>query len=94
MDSYTAITAETAAPPKFLKVDAVGQDWVNSSGLHVLPSSKIPYMQHAVMTPEVGPQLNLHYSNVQVRRPEAGEVVIKVLCTGVCRSVGSHSQSR
>jgi hypothetical protein len=47
----------------------------------------IPSTQDAIVTTEVGPSLALRLQRISVRDTEVGEAVVKILCTGICRSV-------
>lgn len=80
-------TATPAAPSASHKIHALGQELIPNAKLFTLPSTTIPYLQQAVITPEVGPKLNVQYSKIPVRRPAPGEVIVKIAWTGVCRSV-------
>lgn len=55
--------------------------------LYQLHGIDIPSTQDAIVTTEVGPSLALRLQRIPVRDPEIGEAVVKLLCTGVCRSV-------
>jgi len=48
---------------------------------------ELPSRQEAIVTPEMGPQLNLCFTSIPVREPRAGEAVVRVRYTGLCRSV-------
>ena len=84
MDTCTAIAA---APSVSHRIHASGQELVLKARLLTLPSTDIPQIQQAVITPEVGPELDVRYSKIPVRLPAPGEVVVKIAWTGVCRSV-------
>lgn len=55
--------------------------------LYQLPSIAVPSLQEAIVTAEVGPSLALRRQSIPVRDPEMGEVVVEIICTGICRSV-------
>ncbi|KAF9630176.1 hypothetical protein BFW01_g357 [Lasiodiplodia theobromae] len=42
--------------------------------------------QLAIVTPEVGPTLNLQIRRIPVQPPKPGEVVVQIAWTGLCRS--------
>lgn len=52
-----------------------------------MPGLPFPLMQRAILTPEMGENLNLVLENIAVREPDHGEAVIQILYTGICRSV-------
>jgi propanol-preferring alcohol dehydrogenase len=47
----------------------------------------LPKEQLSVLTPVVGPTLNLHITKVAVTPPKPGEVVVRIAWTGLCGSV-------
>ncbi|KAF5002327.1 hypothetical protein FDECE_10643 [Fusarium decemcellulare] len=51
-----------------------------------LSGADVPSSQSAVVTPQVGCELNLQLTTIRVREPDIGEAIIRVLCTGICRS--------
>ncbi|KAH8667696.1 chaperonin 10-like protein [Ilyonectria robusta] len=51
-----------------------------------MPGACVPSTQKAVVTPEMGEQLNLHLRTVAVRDPSPGEAVVRILYSGICRS--------
>ncbi|KAK9235284.1 chaperonin 10-like protein [Lipomyces kononenkoae] len=53
---------------------------------HVLAGFELPESQVAVVTPIMEKGLNLHMSNIPVRRPNHDEVVVRIAWTGICRS--------
>lgn len=59
----------------------------NISTLQEIPGACVPSTQKAVVTPEMGEQLNLHLRTVAVRDPSPGEAVVRILYSGICRSV-------
>jgi hypothetical protein len=54
-----------------------------------LSGLRIPSTQNAVVSPVVGPRLGLKCRTIPVRNPQLGEVVVRILYTGLCRSVGT-----
>ncbi|CAI7640657.1 unnamed protein product [Penicillium crustosum] len=56
-----------------------------------MPGLPFPLMQRAILTPEMGENLNLVLENIAVREPDHGEAVIQILYTGICRSDASFS---
>ncbi|OJJ30546.1 hypothetical protein ASPWEDRAFT_164811 [Aspergillus wentii DTO 134E9] len=53
--------------------------------------SEIPSTQRAIVTPEMGNDLNMTIQTIPVQEPTPGEVVIRILYTGICRSDASFS---
>lgn len=51
------------------------------------PGPPFPSTQRAILTPEMGENLNLVLRKIAVREPDHGEAVIQILYTGICRSV-------
>ncbi|KAK9364434.1 chaperonin 10-like protein [Lipomyces kononenkoae] len=50
-------------------------------------SANLPYTQAAVLTPIVGKELDLQYTeNLPIRPPDKDEVTVKIAWTGICRS--------
>lgn len=66
-------------------VDEFGTNAVST--LQEMPGACVPSTQKAVVTPEMGEQLNLHLRTVAVRDPSPGEAVVRILYSGICRSV-------
>ncbi|RSM18686.1 hypothetical protein CDV31_002406 [Fusarium ambrosium] len=46
----------------------------------------LPSFQRAIVTPAMGPQLNLVCRTIPVRQPEPGEAVVRLYYSGICRS--------
>jgi len=47
----------------------------------------LPKDQLSVLTPVVGPTLDLHITRIAVTPPKPGEVVVRIAWTGLCGSV-------
>ncbi|KGO47640.1 Alcohol dehydrogenase superfamily, zinc-type [Penicillium expansum] len=56
-----------------------------------MPGLPFPLIQRAVLTPEMGENLNLVLRKIAVREPDNGEAVIQILYSGICRSDASFS---
>jgi len=59
----------------------------NASQPSVLCGLTIPQQQEAVVTAEMGKDLNLALKKIDIVTPAIGEVTVRVICTGLCRSV-------
>jgi hypothetical protein len=55
--------------------------------MHQLPGARLPSTQKAVVTPEMGSELNLHLCTIPVRQAALGEATVRILYSGICRSV-------
>lgn len=53
----------------------------------------VPSTQQAAITLEVGPALNQQIRTIEVRAPSQGEAVVRILYTGICRSVSEKIKS-
>ncbi|OTB09485.1 hypothetical protein M426DRAFT_6755 [Hypoxylon sp. CI-4A] len=60
-----------------------GQNVTN--GLYTMPSG-LPNNQIAILTPVMGPEINLHKTTIGITPPSAGEVVVRIAWTGLCGS--------
>lgn len=60
---------------------------VVADGLYTMPGLLLPSKQKAILTPTMGPELNLHETIINVTPPEIGEVVVRIAWTGLCGSV-------
>ncbi|KAL3468850.1 chaperonin 10-like protein [Aspergillus californicus] len=57
----------------------------------VIPTAGVPSTQRAILTREVGRSLEMALETVPVREPGAGEVVLRILYSGICRSDATFS---
>lgn len=60
--------------------------------LFMMQDLVVPELQAAIITPEMGSKLNVQKKFIPVRRPELGEVVVRIAWTGMCRSVCLYSK--
>ncbi|KAH7123494.1 chaperonin 10-like protein [Dactylonectria estremocensis] len=51
-----------------------------------LREARLPLTQRAVVTPQMGSELNLRCCTIDVRKAAVGEVTVRILYTGICRS--------
>ncbi|XDG07558.1 hypothetical protein ABKA04_007173 [Annulohypoxylon sp. FPYF3050] len=51
-----------------------------------MPGFSLPSKQKAILTPTMGPELNLHETIIDVTPPAIGEVVVRIAWTGLCGS--------
>jgi hypothetical protein len=70
--------------------DASTSNTTNGVSSHVATSTFVPEEQMSVLTPVVGPELDLRLTTIDVPSPKPGEVVVKIAWTGLCGSV-SHN---
>lgn len=56
-------------------------------GLYTTAEERVPAMQRAIVTPRKRKTLNQTTQTVMVHDPSPGEVVIRILYTGICCSV-------
>ncbi|KAJ5374230.1 hypothetical protein N7517_006236 [Penicillium concentricum] len=63
-----------------------GQEKNGSNIAGKLQQITLPFMQRAVITPEMGEELNMVLRKIIVRDPAPGEVVVRIYYTGICRS--------
>ncbi|KAI1442707.1 GroES-like protein [Annulohypoxylon stygium] len=56
-----------------------------------MPGLLLPSKQKAILTPTMGPELNLHETIINVTPPEIGEVVVRIAWTGLCGSDATFS---
>ncbi|KAK7413389.1 hypothetical protein QQX98_007766 [Neonectria punicea] len=54
--------------------------------MYELRGARLPETQKAVITPEMGSELNLHHCTIDVRKAALGEATVRILYTGICRS--------
>lgn len=55
------------------------------NGAHI--STALPKIQKAILTPRVGPCLDLRYQEISVTIPRRDEVIVRIAWTGICGSV-------
>ncbi|KAJ5490181.1 hypothetical protein N7453_011006 [Penicillium expansum] len=86
---------DTLEPDSNLDKESLQYD-DNSSTSTIAESPEMPglpfhLIQRAVLTPEMGENLNLVLRKIAVREPDNGEAVIQILYSGICRSDASFS---
>ncbi|KAH7131320.1 chaperonin 10-like protein [Dactylonectria macrodidyma] len=54
--------------------------------MYELRGARLPQTQQAVVTPELGSELNLRHCTIDVRKAGVGEATVRILYTGICRS--------
>ncbi|RYP48304.1 hypothetical protein DL768_005789 [Monosporascus sp. mg162] len=67
-------------------VAACGDMVSRTPNMYELRGARLPPVQKAVITPEMGSELNLHLCTIGVRKAARGEATIRILYTGICRS--------
>jgi propanol-preferring alcohol dehydrogenase len=50
----------------------------------------VPSTQRAIVTPKVGKALNMSLQTIPVRDPVPGEIVLRILYSGICCSVSTN----
>ena len=106
-DSENTVLAHADALP-ILPVDQLEEaDSSGSDSGYVSPQSQevndlkqgmvlgepLPSIRRAIVTPTMGPQLNLTCRTIPVRQPEPGEAVVQLFYSGICRSVSPLLES-
>lgn len=61
----------------------------SGSDVQELLQSAVPSTQRAIVTPNVGKTLNMSHQIIPVREPAPGEVILRVLYSGICCSVSA-----
>ncbi|KAL2823433.1 chaperonin 10-like protein [Aspergillus cavernicola] len=56
-----------------------------------MPGAPVPLTQKAIVTPNMGKHLDLHTRTIAVQDPAPGEVVVRIVYSGICRSDVSFS---
>ncbi|KAI2985492.1 hypothetical protein CBS147344_6132 [Aspergillus niger] len=64
----------------------------SGSDVQELLQSAVPSTQRAIVTPNVGKTLNMSHQIIPVREPAPGEVILRVLYSGICCSDSLFSQ--
>ncbi|PYI19314.1 NAD(P)-binding protein [Aspergillus violaceofuscus CBS 115571] len=79
-----------SAPQSCSCVDAesASSNWKPSlKGTESVDMPDVPETQEAVVTPEIEEDLNMSLQTIDVRVPAPGEAVLRILYSGICRSV-------
>ncbi|OJK00345.1 hypothetical protein ASPACDRAFT_118532 [Aspergillus aculeatus ATCC 16872] len=77
--SYSCVSAESVNSN--WKLSLKGTEWAD------MPV--VPRTQEAIVTPEIKEDLNMSLQTIDVRAPASGEAVLRILYSGICRSVSS-----